>query len=68
MKLYHWVLSVQRHTGDVMNSRTFFGTVEPWDGATRADMFAQVLQEHYRLYPEIAGGTVLFFSLEPDQL
>ncbi|MCX4575904.1 hypothetical protein ABZT03_04435 [Streptomyces sp. NPDC005574] len=49
-------------------SMTQEGTCTPAPGATRKDMYQQLYQAVTAQDPALSGATVLFFSLERNQL
>jgi len=65
---YHYILSLQfERRGGVQQFSYVSGVYEPARGQTRADVFADLLQQATRQ----GGGTnpvPLLFSLEPDDL
>ncbi|MEU8979033.1 hypothetical protein [Streptomyces sp. NPDC048309] len=60
-----WVLSVDK-PGLVSTTRS--GTYNPRPGATREDAYEEIYTEVTASHPALRGATVLFFSLEPNQL
>lgn len=66
---YHFIIAVQKP----LPSGGY--TVADWSGWftpdpawTRHDAFQWIKAEHARERPELAGGTTIFFPLEPNQL
>ncbi|WP_326806681.1 hypothetical protein OHB04_02485 [Streptomyces sp. NBC_01775] len=62
---YHWVLTLE--VPGVSRS-TDQGTYTPPEGSTRQDAYLAIKTDVERRRPLLAGGLVVFFSLEPDQL
>lgn len=69
---HHWVMSVQwSGKRRSVHGATYGGTTTPTAGQTRADVYEH-MREH--VYSDLAatvgvqGPTILFFSLEPNQL
>lgn len=65
---YHYMLTVQKPTRQGLAVNTAHGTCTPLEGATRQRIYEDVRAEHDRVNPELEGGTVLFWSLESNQL
>lgn len=48
---------------------TFFnGTCTPPPGATRLDMFNDIVDTIIKEYPRVSGAAVLAFDIQPNQL
>lgn len=65
---HHWVMSAQWPTRDGEISGTWRSTITPEPGQTRAEVYEIV---RAFVMKDATGGqppTVLFFSLEPNQL
>lgn len=65
---HHYVLTVQKPLPQRFAVHTVHGTCIPASGATRKDVYEQVRADFDRTNPELTGGNVLFWSLEPNQL
>lgn len=65
---HHFILTTQRPSPSGFRINTLHGTFTPAPESTRKDAYEQVRAEHDRLYPHMAGGTVLFFAFERNQL
>lgn len=46
-------------------SGTFSGSIHLPEGANRADVYAWIRRQVAAQHPELGGGTVIFFSLDP---
>ncbi|MFD3530493.1 hypothetical protein [Streptomyces sp. NPDC058664] len=62
---HHWVLTL-----DLPNSVrvTDFGTYTPLPNTTRHDAFTVIRESFIEQHPQLARASVLFFSLEPNDL
>lgn len=65
---HHFVLTVQKPQTGSYAVGTWHGDITPAPGATRRDSYELLREEHARRYPDLAGGIVLHFSLESNQL
>lgn len=65
---HHFVLTVQKPSPRGLDVNTFHGTCTPGEGATRRDVYDEVRADHDQRHPQLAGGNVIFWSLEPNQL
>lgn len=65
---HHYVLTVQKPLPQGLAVHTIHGTCILAAGATRKDVYEQVRAEFDQTTPELMGGNVLFWSLEPNQL
>ncbi|MCX4849827.1 hypothetical protein [Streptomyces sp. NBC_00893] len=66
---YHFVLTVQKPApsgGYIVAEWSGYMTPEP--GWTRHDTYQAIRAEHVKQNPTLANASVLFFSLEPNQL
>lgn len=66
---YHFVLTVQKPVpsgGYIVAD--WDGCMTPKPGWTRRDAYQAIREEHVRVNPHLAKASVLFFSLEPNQL
>lgn len=66
---YHWVISASWQPGNGTTADgTWRSTITPEPGQTRAEVYEEIRQS---LMANVTGGiapTVLFFSLEPNEL
>ncbi|MFH9870955.1 hypothetical protein ACH4NT_33385 [Streptomyces lydicus] len=62
---HHWVITLEK-PGRVSGS--WYGAYTPPTGATRHDVFKVLKSGIEAENPELAGATVVFFALEPNQL
>lgn len=66
---HFYVLTLEKPLGPGLSANaSFAGTLTPNTGTTRAHVYQDLYQDYTRLHPELAGASVLFFSLEPNQL
>lgn len=65
---WHYVVTVQKPMERGIAVQTSHGTATFSEDDSRADAYAWVLEQMYRHRPEMRGGNVLFFSLEPNHL
>lgn len=65
---HHFIMTTQVPSPHGFSINSFYGTFTPLAGSTRKDAYEQIRAEHDRLYPEMAQGSVLFFSLERNEL
>lgn len=65
---HHFVLTVQKLSGSVMQIGTWEGHCTPPPGLSRHDVYRWLMQEHNRTHPRLAGGAVIFFDLAPNHL
>ena len=69
MRRYHWILTLQVFKQGGTSFVDTHGTVTPTEGTTRKQLFEQAkayLCKHVGVDP--ARTTVMYFSLEPDEL
>ncbi|GAA5615648.1 hypothetical protein CP981_17540 [Streptomyces platensis] len=62
---HQWVITLEK-PGRVSGS--WYGAYTPPAGATRHDVFTVLKSGIEAENPELAGATVIFFALEPNQL
>ena len=65
---HFWFMAIQ-----TPNSRGYFvadykGTITPEPGATRLDLFNELLDGVGQRWPESRGGVVLAFDIQPNKL
>lgn len=65
---HHFVITLQRVVNGGFAMATFANHITPAQGATRNDVYRQILQDIASRNPELADANVVFFSLEPNQL
>ncbi|MFJ6215027.1 hypothetical protein ACIQGZ_17080 [Streptomyces sp. NPDC092296] len=64
----HYILTLHKPGPGGPRWATASGTVTPAAGATRDGVFKWILNGIIEDNPDMRGGTVLFFSLEPNRL
>lgn len=62
---HHYVLTVDLPG---KTAATLHGTHTPAPGQSRQDVFLAIRREIARNNPDLERGTIIFFSLEPNQL
>lgn len=69
---HHYVLTLQKPLqhlpGAPVAFHTATGTITPPPDWTRADFLDQLYQDVTRTHPELASATVLFFTVDRNQL
>ncbi|GGO55321.1 hypothetical protein GCM10012287_46340 [Streptomyces daqingensis] len=65
---YFYVLTVQKPVDRGFAVQTSHGTATLPDGVSRQDAFTWAMEEMCNHRPEMRGGNVTFFSLEPNRL
>jgi hypothetical protein len=65
---HHFVLTLQKPSGSGWATGTWAGSFTPSPGATRYEVYAALVAQCSREHPEVAGGAVVYFSLERNEL
>ncbi|MEU0373412.1 hypothetical protein ABZ070_24705 [Streptomyces sp. NPDC006283] len=65
---HHYILTLQVPRPGGMVLGTFSETVTLPAGYTRAEAYEAVVDHVAQAHPELAGGSTVFFSLEPNAL
>lgn len=66
---HHYVITLEKPIRPgVCANASFAGTITPRPDATRIDIYQELYQNSINRHPELDGASVLFFSLEPNQL
>jgi hypothetical protein len=65
---HHFVMTLQRPIGSGFTMGTFSNHITPAPVMTRHDVYQAIKQEIGQADPDFTDATVVFFSLEPNQL
>lgn len=65
---HHYILTLQKPTPRGTDDATIHGVLTPAAGQTRAEIFELIRQSLEQKCPSVAGGSVIYFTLEPNQL
>lgn len=65
---HQWLITMQIPFNGGFSISSWAGTFTPPEGATRHDAYTWVRQDIARAAPEYAGGSVLFFDVQPNRL
>ncbi|WP_416876126.1 hypothetical protein [Kitasatospora sp. SC0581] len=65
---YFCILTMQQTVRGMSAIGTFANTIKPTPQMTRADIYEKAISVLTRQQPELAGGVVLFFSIDKNQL
>lgn len=65
---HHYILTLQVPAPGGLRVATFSSTATPHAGCTRAEAYQAIYDSVVQAHPELAGGSTVFFSLEPNTL
>ena len=63
-----WLMTIQTPNACGYRINDFQGVVTPAPGATRLSLFNEIRQEVARRDPLSAGGSVIAFDMQPNEL
>jgi hypothetical protein len=63
---HHYILTLQVPAPGGLRIGTFSDTATPPAGCTRAGAYRAIYDSVVQAHPELAGGSTVFFSLEPN--
>jgi hypothetical protein len=65
---HHYILTLQAPAPGGLRVDTFSSTATPHAGCTRAEAYRAIYDSVVQAHPALAGGSTVFFSLEPNTI